>query len=61
MHLHLEPINVVFSDDSMKPNLEDGFALICLQRLSKPKVATRQCPWWDSRHTRASSFPVLSY
>ncbi|RLE46353.1 hypothetical protein DRJ25_04320 [Candidatus Woesearchaeota archaeon] len=61
MHLHLEPINAVVSRGLLKPNLEDGFALICFQRLSKPKVATRRCPWWDSRYTRASSFPVLSY
>ncbi len=59
--LHVEPINAVVSCDPMKPNLEDGFALRCFQRLSKPKVATRRCPWWDSRYTRASSFPVLSY
>jgi len=29
----------------MKPNLRDSFALRCFQRLSKPKVATQQCPW----------------
>ncbi len=28
-----------------KRNLEDGFVLRCLQRLSVPNVATQQCPW----------------
>jgi len=46
--LHLEPINPVIYRESMKPNLGDGFALRCFQRLSKPKVATQQCPWWNS-------------
>ena len=32
--LHLEPIKVIFSDQPMKPNLEDGFTLRCFQRLS---------------------------
>ena len=50
-HLHLEPIKLVFSEQPKIPNLEDGFALICFQRLSKstkvdsPHVATQQCPW----------------
>ena len=60
-HLHLEPINPVISREPMKPNLGDSFALRCFQRLSKPKIATRRCPWWNSRYTRAPSFPVLSY
>jgi hypothetical protein len=38
-----------------------GFALICLQRLSRPQVANQQCPWRDNWHTRAASVPVLSY
>ena len=32
--LHLEPIKVIVSDQPMKPNLGDGFALRCFQRLS---------------------------
>ena len=44
----------------MKPNLEDGFALICFQRLSVPNFATQRCPWQDSWYTRDSSIPVLS-
>ncbi len=65
--LHLEPINLVFSQESMIPNLENGFALICFQRLSRPTkvgtphVATQQCPWWNNWYTRGVSFPVLSY
>ena len=43
--LHLEPIKVIVYNQSMKPNLEDSFALICFQRLSKPKIATQRCPW----------------
>ena len=45
----------------MKPNLEDGFALRCFQRLSLPNIATQQCPWQDNWYTRGSFFPVLSY
>jgi len=44
----------------MKPNLGDGFALICFQRLSVPNVATEQCPWQDNSYTRGSCIPVLS-
>ena len=42
------------------PNLEVGFPLICFQRLSRPNIATRRCPWQDSRYTRGSFFSVLS-
>ena len=59
--LDLGPINQIISLGSMRPNLEKGFALICLQRLSSPNIATQQCPWWDNWYTRGSSFPVLSY
>ena len=34
LDLHVWPIKVLFSDQSMKPNLRDSFALICFQRLS---------------------------
>ncbi len=29
------------------PNLGVGFPLICFQRLSRPNIATRQCPWQE--------------
>ncbi len=59
--LYLEPINLVISQDPKKPNLEDGFTLRCFQRLSKPYVATQQCPWQNNWYTRGTSIPVLSY
>src|SRR6476661_4862593 len=37
------------------------FPLRCVQRLSQPIIATRRCPWQDSRDTSGSSDPVLSY
>ena len=44
-----------------RPGFEEGFPLRCLQRLSRPNVATRLCRWRDNRSTRGSSTPVLSY
>ena len=38
-----------------------GFALRCLQRLSRPYIATLQCRWRDNRSTSGTSTPVLSY
>lgn len=64
---HLRPINPVVwlgalpDRVSGKPHLEASFVLRCLQRLSLPDVANRQCPWQDNRHTRDPSTPVLSY
>src|SRR5690606_11805460 len=43
------------------PNLQTSFPLRCLQRLSLPYVATRQCHWHDNRYTSGTSTPVLSY
>ena len=37
------------------------FPLRCVQRLSQPFIATRRCPWQDSRDTSGMSDPVLSY
>ena len=60
--LDMQPINLVISKVSqMKSNLEDGFTLICFQRLSVPNVATQRCLWQDNWYTRDSSFPDLSY
>ena len=42
-------------------HLEGGFTLRCLQRLSRPDLATRPCPWQNNRYTRGQSIPVLSY
>src|SRR5690625_2747874 len=43
------------------PHLRTSFPLRCLQRLSLPHIATRQCHWRDNRYTRGASTPVLSY
>ena len=60
--LHLRPIDVVVSHGPLKKtHLAAGFALICLQRLSRPDIATRQCHWRDNRCTRGRSSSVLSY
>ena len=40
---------------------EVGFPLRCLQRLSRPHIATLLCRWHDNRSTRGASIPVLSY
>ena len=42
-------------------HLEGGFTLRCLQRLSRPDLATLWCAWQRSRYTRGPSIPVLSY
>ena len=59
---HLRPIDVVVCDGPQRrPHLGAGFALRCLQRLSAPDAATRQCAWRRNRHTVGPSVPVLSY
>ena len=42
-------------------HLEGGFTLRCLQRVSRPDVATLPCTWWCNRYTSGPSIPVLSY
>lgn len=44
-----------------KSHLGEGFALICIQRLSRPNFATQRCSWWNNWITRGSSISVLSY
>ena len=44
-----------------KVHLWRGFPLRCVQRLSRPDLATRHCHWRDNRYTRGRSVPVLSY
>ena len=41
--------------------LEGGFTLRCLQRLSRPHLATQPCHWHDNWCTSGASIPVLSY
>ena len=64
--LHIRPINVVvFHGPSYltvgRSHLEEGFALICVQRLSRPDFATQLCHWCDNWITRGLFNPVLSY
>ena len=42
-------------------HLEGGFTLRCLQRLSRPGLATLPCIWRCNRSTSGQSIPVLSY
>ena len=65
---HLPPINVLVSHGPSEAprgpgstHLGGGFPLRCFQRLSLPDVATRRCPWRNSRYTSGQSTPVLSY
>ena len=46
---------------SRSPNLADGFALRCFQRLSGPDADTRPCAWRHNRLTGGLSATVLSY
>ena len=59
---HLRPIDVVvFHGSQARPGFEGGFPLRCVQRLSRPHLATRRCGWRHNRYTRGASIPVLSY
>ena len=40
---------------------EVGFPLRCIQRLSRPYIATLHCGWRHNSSTRGTSIPVLSY
>ena len=61
-HLHTRPINVVVYHGSQgRTRFEVGFSLRCLQRLSRPYIATLHCGWRHNRSTRGSFTPVLSY
>jgi len=67
LHFHTRPINVVVYNGPSgvirlaRSHLGAGFPLRCLQRLSLPYLATRQCHWRDNRYTRGTFTPVLSY
>ena len=64
---YLPPINVVVSHGPsgvLRPgriHLGQGFPLRCVQRFSRPGMATRRCIWQHNRYTRGQSVPVLSY
>jgi hypothetical protein len=60
--LHTQPINVVvFHASQGSARFEVGFPLRCIQRLSRPHIATLHCRWHDNRSTRGVFIPVLSY
>src|SRR5205807_9079922 len=62
LRFHLRPIDVVVFHGSLaRPGFEEGFPLRCVQRLSRPHLATRRCGWRHNRYTRGASLPVLSY
>ena len=66
LRLHRWPINeVIFFDPYSimdgRSYLRGSFTLRCLQRLSRPDVATQLCRWHDNWCTRGLSIPVLSY
>jgi hypothetical protein len=67
LRFHLLPINVVVShgpSEALRPgriHLGQGFPLRCVQRFSRPGIATRRCIWQHNRYTRGQSVPVLSY
>ena len=60
--VHLQPIHVVvFHGSRGSSRFKGGFPLRCLQRLSRPDIATLHCGWRHNRSTRGPSIPVLSY
>ena len=59
---HARPINeVVFLGSQGRNCFEVGFPLRCIQRLSRPHIATLLYRWRDNRSTGGASIPVLSY
>ena len=62
LRFHTRPINeVVFLGSQGKSCFEVGFPLRCLQRLSRPHIATLHCDWRHNRSTGGVFIPVLSY
>ena len=60
--LHTRPINVVvFHGSQGRPGFEVSFPLRCLQRFSRPHIATLHCGWRHNSSTRGTFIPVLSY
>ena len=59
---HTRPINeVVFLGSQGRNCFEVGFPLRCIQRLSRPHIATLLYRWRDNRSTGGAFIPVLSY
>src|SRR4029434_2197378 len=59
---HTRPITVVaYHGLQGGIGFEVCFSLRCLQRLSRPHIATLHCRWRDNSSTRGASIPVLSY
>src|SRR6202011_3019144 len=55
-HLHTRPINVVvFHGSQGSTRFEVGFPLRCIQRLSRPYLATLHGGWRHNRHTRGTA------
>ena len=62
LRFHIRPIDVVVDHGSSgRTRFEVGFPLRCLQRLSRPDIATLHCGWRHNRSTRGPFVPVLSY
>ena len=71
LRFHLRPIYLLFSQgpyffppeggSNRRPYLGVGFTLRCLQRLSRPDLATQRCPWRDNWYTSGPAPSVLSY
>ena len=62
LRFHTRPIDVVVDHGSSgRTRFEVGFPLRCLQRLSRPYIATLHCGWRHNRSTRGTFVPVLSY
>jgi hypothetical protein len=60
--VHFRPIDVVVCHGPWaRPGFAVGFPLRCVQRLSRPDLATRLRGWRHDRSTRGPSTPVLSY
>jgi hypothetical protein len=62
LRFHIRPIDVVvFHGSRGRTRFEVGFPLRCIQRLSRPYIATLHRCWRNDRSTRGMFIPVLSY
>jgi hypothetical protein len=62
LRFHTRPINeVVFLGSQGNSCFEVSFPLRCLQRLSRPHIATQPYRWRDNWFTGGVFNPVLSY
>ena len=61
LRFHTWPINeVVFLGSQGRNCFVVGFPLRCIQRLSRPHIATLRYRWRDNRYTGGAFIPVLS-